>query len=91
MLFENPFDKVIKSALKEMETIPASSEEYTNIARNIAMLADAKAKAHNVRMDIDPNEVLKIVATGVLVFATLHFEETGCLTTKATMWLRKLW
>lgn len=91
MLFENPFDKVIKSALKEMETIPASSEEYTNIARNIAMLADAKAKVRNVRMDIDPNEVLKIVATGVLVFATLNFEKTGCLTTKATVWLRKLW
>lgn len=91
MLFENPFDKVIKSALKETETVSASSQEYTNIVRNISMLADAKAKTHNTCMDIDPNEVLKIIATGALVFATLRFEETGCLTTKATMWLRKLW
>lgn len=92
MLFEkDPIDVAIEKAMKEAESFPANSSEYTTIARNVNTLADAKEKQHADQVKLNPNDILKIVATAALVYVTMNFEQTQCYTTKATMWLRKLW
>lgn len=82
---ESELNKAITDALKQLDSVPAYSDEYTKIVNQITALNALKSPQTPRR--VSPDVLATVLGNIVVALVVVEFERAGVVTSKALQFL----